>query len=128
MNEDFIHEIIVTEITKEKERNNLKDVVVHCRWCLKSYHKDYPEEIENFVGAIPLPINEEELQNSFVKFNDLTNDIVVSWIKKHSVNIPMLKKRNQEILKKRIFKSNELIIKNPFTDIFEPLSEPSQDT
>lgn len=114
MNTDFIHEISITEITKDLVNNNFNDVIIHCRWSLKTYHKDHLDVIEYFSGATPFKINDSDLENSFIPFEDLTEEIVVSWVKSHAPNLIMIKKQNQKNIEKRIFAETRSIISNPW--------------
>jgi hypothetical protein len=115
MQNDFIHTIKVTQLTVEDNFNDFNNVVVHCRWSLETYHKDFPDTVECFSGAVPFKVSEIDLQESFINFEELTEDQVASWIPKNVVSFGMYKKNNIEKLTEILF-SKKTVIENPWQD------------
>lgn len=83
--EDLVWSVtgIKTKDIVSVENTNLADAVVQTYW--KVEYTDAAGNTANFSGATPLDVSEMTDQE-FVNLADLTEDIVVSWIKEHVVD------------------------------------------
>lgn len=88
----YTHTIKITELTKRGSLGTNSNVVLHCRWKLTT--EDDEGNRICFDGATPLPVSENAV-DGFVKYEDLTEEIVVSWIEREAINLDRLKKDNQ---------------------------------
>lgn len=108
----FNHTIRITELKKQKQLDAFSDVVVHCKWELKTYHEDHPEEIKTFSGATPFHVKSSDLEGGFTEFSELTESDLIAWVEANAWNIPDLKKRHEEKLLEK------------FEDPYETVSSP----
>lgn len=92
----FNHTIRITELKKQKQLDKFSEVVVHCRWELKTFHEDHPEIVKTFPGATPFHVKLEHLQSGFTDFSNLTEADLISWVEANAWNIPDLKKKHEE--------------------------------
>lgn len=114
-NNNFIHTIKVTQLTVDDSFNGYNNVVVHCRWSLETYHKDFPDIVESFLGAVPFKVSEMDLQDCFINFEELTEDKVVFWVTKNVISLGRYKKNNIDRLNETLF-SKKTVIENPWKD------------
>lgn len=89
----YTHTIKITELTKRNSLGSKDNVVLHCRWRLTTTEEESGNSVW-FDGATPLPVSENTV-DGFVKYEDLTEEIVVSWIEREAINLDRLKKDNQ---------------------------------
>ena len=68
----------VTQMTKKPQVNDLSDVVVHVRWNLIGTESATGTK-GSFPGATPFELDPDNT-GSFVAFEDLTEDVVISWL------------------------------------------------
>jgi hypothetical protein len=109
----FTHTIRITELKKQKHLDDFSDVIVHCRWELKTFHEDHPEIVEIFVGATPFHVKPEDLQEGFTDFCDLTEADLIKWVEANAWNIPDLKKRHEVKIMENIEEPYE-VVNNPW--------------
>jgi hypothetical protein len=106
---DYIHTIKVTELSKRDTYNGASDVISHARWLLKTYHKDYPDEVVSFNGVTPLKISAASLEaENFKPLDQLTEDVVVEWIYANANNLGLLKYNNEKELKSKLFPETKI--------------------
>jgi hypothetical protein len=132
--EKFTHTIKITELKKQKHLDNFSDVVVHCRWELKTFHEDHPEIVETFIGATPFQVKPEDLQNGFTDFCDLTESDLISWVEANAWNIPDIKKKHKRIILEKVEDFYE-VVNNPWdhpefatNDELNPINSTSQES
>lgn len=109
----FTHTIKISELKKQKQIDSFSDVVVHCRWQLKTTYSERPDIEQIFDGATPFTVTVENLEQGFTDFSDLTEEDVISWVKLNAWNLEDLKKRNEN----KILQSIEdayIIVNNPW--------------
>ncbi len=121
--EKFVHTIKITELKKQKQMDAFSDVVIHCRWVLKTTYNGDEEMVETFSGATPFFIKPENLQNGFTDFSDLSESDLISWVELNAWNLKDLKKENERKILERIEDPYE-VISNPWNheDIPAPAS------
>jgi hypothetical protein len=98
----FNHSIRITELKKQKKLDEFSEVVIHCRWELKTFHEDHPDIVETFPGATPFHVKPEDLQGDFTDFCDLTEADLIKWVEANAWNIPNLKQKNEEKIMEKI--------------------------
>lgn len=121
----FNHTIRITELKKQKKLDEFSEVVVHCRWELKSFHEDHPEIVKTFPGATPFQIKPKDLQCGFTDFCDLTEADLIAWVEANAWNIPNLKEKHENEILEEIEDPYELV-NNPWNheDIPSPAETP----
>lgn len=65
---------------KLKDENGVKDAVIQTYWIKKGIDKEGNEGI--FAGATPFTVDDVD---NFIPFEELTEDIVLSWIKAEAI-------------------------------------------
>jgi hypothetical protein len=111
--EQFAHSIKITELKKQKQIDAFSDVVVHCRWELKTTYNNDSEMFETFSGATPFFVKPEDLQNGFTDFSNLTESDLISWVELNAMNLNDLKKKNERKILERIENTYE-VVNNPW--------------
>jgi hypothetical protein len=109
----FTHTIRITELKKQKKMDAFTDVVVHCRWELKTTYSENPDVVRTFSGATPFYVKPEDFADGFTDFADLTEEQIVSWIAPNAWNLEDIKKRNEESILEEIEDPYE-VINNPW--------------
>jgi len=109
----FTHTIRITELKKQKQLDEFSEVVVHCRWELKSFHEDHPEIEKTFPGATPFRVTSKGLSENFTPFEDLSEADLIKWVEATALNIPDLKVKHEQQINEEIEDPFE-VVGNPW--------------
>jgi hypothetical protein len=109
----FTHTIKITELKKQKQMDAFSDVVIHCRWQLKTTYSENPDIEKTFPGATPFHVKPEDFADGFTDFADLTEEQVISWIAPNAWNLPEIKARFEREILEEIEQPYE-VINNPW--------------
>ena len=110
----FSHTVRITELKKKKVIGSFNDVVVHCRWELKTTHPNYSGDPVTFSGATPFEVTEEDLTaNGFTDISQVSEEQMVTWVEANAWNLPDLKKQNEDRIMEEIEQPFE-VVQNPY--------------
>jgi len=130
----YTHQIQVEKLRIKKNsvigENVYDNVVVSCWWNLCTHHINHPEVKYTTSNCIVFPL-EEDVEN-FIKFEDITEETIVSWIEQHE-NMEGLKFHNENVPELDFGDGEFGYITNPFGSIDEeetveePVEEPLEE-
>jgi len=105
---DFTYTWAVTNLTTATI-SDLPNVVLNVKWTLTGTETDGDFGI--FNGATPLTTNDVD-QSTFVPFNELTEELILSWIKPVVLNNPAYKQHIDDQINKQILSKKESLNSN----------------
>lgn len=109
----FTHTIRITELKKQKQMDSFADVVVHCRWELKTTYSENPDVVRTFSGATPFYVKPENFADGFTEFADLTEADLITWVELNAINLPELKEKNEDSILEEI-EDPYVVVNNPW--------------
>jgi len=113
---NYNHEFKVISLFKTSSLENFNDVIKSCKWSMTSYREDYPDIKKESELTTPFQINLSDFENSFIDYEDINEDLIISWIKEQQKYlIAQLRKVHKKNIEERI-KYNVEVIHNPFNN------------
>lgn len=119
----FTHTVRITELKKKKVIGSFNDVIVHCRWELKTTHPNYNGDPVTFAGATPFEVTEADLTaQGFTDISEVSEEQMITWVEANAWNLPELKKKNEDRITEEIEQPYE-VVQNPYSHEDVPMTD-----